>query len=85
MVPLYFPAVPKRFHLSKSPASLDAHFQFLSTFYFIYLFIFFELTMLENDASMRKIGKLLKIYPMSFKIFISMFFLMYPRRFFFAK
>ena len=60
MVPLYFPAVPKRFHLSKFPASLDAHFQFLSAF--IYLFIF-ELTMLENYASMRKIGKVFKNIP----------------------
>lgn len=48
-------------------------------------FFFFELTMLENDASMKKIGKLLKIYHMSLKFFISMSFLMYPRRFFFAK
>ena len=45
------------------PFKVSSQFRCPLSISFNFLIFFFELTMLENDASMRKIGKLLKIYP----------------------
>lgn len=76
LIPLHLLVAQKRFHLLSS-APLDLISNFFQHF--------FKLMVPEYNAYMRKIGKFLKTNLVGFKILISIFFLKFPRKFFFAK